>query len=89
MAQKKVLIRTAIGMLKKCTCVAEWNNTHENLKESMSEEYFDALFSILESTGFIIKILEKDEYGIKLIEDYIDKNFEDIVEDYIKKLSYE
>lgn len=89
MAQKKILIRTAMNMLKKCTCVAEWNNTREYLQENMSEDRFDALFSVIESTGFISKVLESDEYGIKLIEDYIKKNFTYILKEHLKKVNYE
>lgn len=89
MAQMKITIGTAMNMLKKCTNVEEWNNTRESIKENMREECFDALFSVIESTGLIVKILNKDEYGIKLIEDYIDKNIESIIENFNKIVSYE
>lgn len=98
MAQIKITIGIAISMLKKCTNVGEWNNTREYLKENIvfvwdnedhREEYFDALFSVIESTGFIVKVLNKDEYGIRLIEYYIRKNADDIINKYSKIVSYE
>lgn len=85
MAQKEVLIGTAMSMLKKCTCVAEWNSTRDELKENMPDNKFDAFFSVIESTGFIVKVLGKhcsgikDDYGIKLVEYYIKKNIADII----------
>lgn len=89
MAQKKITIGIAISMLKKCTDVEGWNDTRETIKENMPEEKFDALFSVLESTGFIVKVLNKDEYGIKLIEYYIRKNFAYIIEEHNKMVNYE
>lgn len=89
MAQIKITIGTAMSMLKKCTSVQEWNKTREIIKENMTEEQFDALFSVIESTGFISKIFNKDEYGIKLVEDYINKNIEKIIKDYNKMVNYE
>ncbi len=82
MAQMNVTIGIVMSMLKKCTCVKEWNNTRETIKENMPEEKFDAFFSVIESTGFIVKVLKKDEYGIKLIEYYIRKNIADIIKKY-------
>jgi len=85
----KITIGTAMSMLKKYINVEEWNDIRESIKENIKEEYFDALFSVLESTGFIVKILNKDDYGIKLIEDYINKNIEDIIKNFNKIVSYE
>lgn len=84
MAKMRITIGTAMSMLKKCTCVTEWNNTRETIKENMPEEKFDAFFSVIESTGLIVKILNKDNYGIKLIEYYIRKNIAGIIEKFNK-----
>jgi len=89
MAQMKVTIGTAMSMLKKCTNVNEWNKARETIKENMPEEKFDALFSVIESTGFISKVLHKDEYGIKLVEDYIKKNIVNIIKECKKMANYE
>lgn len=95
MAKMNITIGTAMSMLKKCTCVKEWNNTRETIKENMPEEKFDAFFYAIESTGFIVKVLGKhcsgikDDYGIKLVEYYIRKNIADIIKKHNKIVSYE
>lgn len=55
----------------------------------MPENQFDALFSVIESTGLIVNILNKDEYRIRLIKDYIKKNISGIIKKYNKIVSYE
>ncbi len=92
----KITIGTAMSMLKKCydpnlqkkENVEMWNDTRETIKKNMPEDQFNALFSVIESNGFISKIFNKDEYVIKLIEDYIDKNIENIIKKSNKIIHY-
>lgn len=89
MTQIKITIGTAMSMINKCANVEEWNDIRETIKENMPENQFDALFSVIESTGLIVNILNKDEYRIRLIKDYIKKNISGIIKKYNKIVSYE